>query len=248
MTNTTTHNSVKVDKVFVLHVQKGGEVRARHMENMLSKLGIEFEYMLDGNIEDITPQRLQRYFPDPAPTRWNSCAMKHLLVYEKMLEEGLKRVLVLEDDAILRTDFVQHFNRAIEELESKDSEPQFAFFEATHLWFIPRRLRKKGQMLYTPRGLQCMACYSINAECAKIILDAQQNERPARPIDMYVDSLWRRGVIPNLYQSHPDLCKQGSHVGQFSSLIGNPMSEKTHAALRYHSRYLFHKYVSTIFR
>lgn len=53
---------LKVDKVFVLHVKEGNEDRAKQIEAMLEKLGIKFEYMLDGDIKDITEERKSKYF------------------------------------------------------------------------------------------------------------------------------------------------------------------------------------------
>ncbi|WP_153881082.1 hypothetical protein [Bacteroides uniformis] len=42
------------EKVLVLHVKKGYEERARHIEQMLHEKGIEFEYVTDGDKPDIT--------------------------------------------------------------------------------------------------------------------------------------------------------------------------------------------------
>ncbi|MFR9588359.1 MAG: glycosyltransferase family 25 protein [Rikenellaceae bacterium] len=109
---------VKVDKVFVAHVKKGSEHRAIAMEKQLAKLGIEFEYMLGGDIEDITAERLEKYFvPDVENSIVGrskshiSCALKHILIFEEVVKQNLNRILVLEDDAILTSDFVEKFNK-----------------------------------------------------------------------------------------------------------------------------------------
>jgi len=48
--------------VFVLHVKQGYEDRARHMERTLAAHGIVFEYMLDGDMTELTPELQQRFF------------------------------------------------------------------------------------------------------------------------------------------------------------------------------------------
>ncbi len=166
---------VNVDAVFVAHVKKGSEKRAEAMERQLSRLGIRFEYMLDGDISDLSEERLERYFVkdvDLNPAA-RSCAMKHLLIMEEVVKRKLNRVLVLEDDAILRSDFVELFNRSLDEVDTIHSqdEPYLIFYEASYLKFIPRSVRKKGKTLYNPKHLQCLACYVINNSYAHSTLN-----------------------------------------------------------------------------
>ena len=58
----TNQSSVITEKVLVLHVKQGYEERAKHIEKMLGELHIPFEYILDGDIKDITTEVLQKYF------------------------------------------------------------------------------------------------------------------------------------------------------------------------------------------
>ncbi len=230
------NNILNVDKVIVLHVKKGSEERAKRMELMLSKMGIEFEYMLDGDVDDLSDERMAKYF-DPSIQRKaaTSCSMKHILTMERLVNEGLERVLVLEDDAILHRNFVSLFNKSMDELDKKefDNEPYMIFYEATFKWYIPRSQRRKGQMLYHPRSLQCAACYVVNRAFAQLFLDHIGKTPVHRPIDETYSILYNEGMMPNLYQSHPDLCEQGSHIGTTQTLIGNSTFRKKFGYLRY---------------
>ena len=51
-------------KVIVLHVKAGYEERERHIRNMLGAEGIDFEFLLDGDMADLTPEVFDRYFTD----------------------------------------------------------------------------------------------------------------------------------------------------------------------------------------
>lgn len=238
-----------VDKVFVLHVKRGCEERARWMELMLGRMGIDFEYMLDGDICDLSDERMARYF-DPNSRLRNrgaiaSCAMKHILVMERIVEEGLQRVLILEDDAILRKDFVELFNRSIDDVGRRhiDDTPFFIFYEATHLWYIPRSQRRRGQMLYKPRGIQCAACYCVNDRFAKLFVDRLAQEPLDRPVDEYYGKIIRDNDSIAFCQSHPDLCEQGSHGGDTISILHNKTSFKRFGSLRYRIVRFYKKYI-----
>jgi glycosyl transferase family 25 len=84
-------------KVFVLHVKKGYEERAAHIDSMMSRLGIEFEYFLAGDIPDLTPELLDKYFTGmmKATLPVTSCATKHLLCHEKIVADNLPCALIL---------------------------------------------------------------------------------------------------------------------------------------------------------
>lgn len=242
-------NILNVDKIFVLHVKSGSEERAKWMESMLGEMGIEFEYILDGDICDLSDERMARYF-DPNSDMGDrigvtSCAMKHILAMEKIVEQGYKRVLILEDDAILRKDFVKLFNRSLDEVDRRHSaeDPYFIFYEATHLWFIPRSKRRRGQMLYKPRGIQCTACYCVNDHFAKLFIEQTANKPLGIHIDEYYDWFINDNGSIAFYQSHPDLCMQGSHGGDMRTIIGNRTVYKRFGSLRYRIVRLYKKYI-----
>ena len=54
--------------ILVVHV-RGQEERRAFMEKQMEKLGWPHEYILDGNVEDLTPEVLDRYFLDNG-TQW----------------------------------------------------------------------------------------------------------------------------------------------------------------------------------
>ncbi len=82
---------IQTENVFVLHVKHGYEDREEFMERELSRFGIDFEYILDGDIPDITNEIFNKYFDKAYFQRINaevSCALKHILAYEKIVSEG----------------------------------------------------------------------------------------------------------------------------------------------------------------
>ncbi len=217
--------------VFVLHVKQGYEDRARHMERTLAAHGIVFEYMLDGDMTELTPELQQRFFGSAGtPTPHKSCAAKHLLTYEKIVRENIPYALIFEDDMFITKQFDRTFDSALREMMQRhgESEPFLVGFEATCMGFVPRSQRVKGQVAYPGRFLQCLGCYLVNKAFAQAILTAAETEKCTRPVDLWINEFRHKtddsgkGLF-HLYWSHPVVAVQGSHMGKFTSSIGNPV-------------------------
>lgn len=216
--------------VFVAHVREGYSDRERHIRTMLGDAGVPFEFMLDGDIADITPERRATYFsPDlsiPLPAQ--SCSLKHLLIYEEIVKRGLPGALVLEDDICLSSRFPEVFSRSMEELrdyEHPDGDPAspavpiIISYEDTRLRFVERSRREKGRVLYTGDRDRMTGCYYINRAGAEAILRSVRTCGGLHsPIDLYHAWMLRRDELLYLW-CHPTVATQGSHIGKFRSGI-----------------------------
>lgn len=224
--------------VFVAHVKQGYEDRAAHLEAHLSERGIPFSYMLDGDICDITPERMARYFDlgwQAKPTAEVSCALKHLLIYEEMIRRQLPGALILEDDIYLDKRFIPIYLKSLEELESEPpNTPALISYEDTRLKFVPRSQRKVGRIIYPGTTYRMTGAYHINLAGAKTILDYAYSVGVDRPIDRLHDHLRASGMLA-YWWSQPTIATQGSHAGGFSSSI----QSSSHDSLIRRLRWLF---------
>ena len=93
--------------LLVLHVRKGYEDREAHIRNQLNRRGLPFQFILDGDRDDLSPEVLDRYFTGQMhqPSAATSCAMKHLLACQYIIGHELEGAVVLEDDMILYKNF-----------------------------------------------------------------------------------------------------------------------------------------------
>ena len=108
--------------VFVLHVKKGYEDREQHIKAMLQKMNIPFSWILDGDIADLTPEILDKYFAGDMHKAGAtaSCAYKHVLAYKEIIAKNLDGALILEDDIQLDPRlFIGIFNKSLTELNRK---------------------------------------------------------------------------------------------------------------------------------
>ena len=87
------------EKVLVLHVKQGYQERAEHIEKMLARLCIPFEYILDGDVSDLSQEILDKYFKPGKEklygyTPRTSCSYKHFLAYEYIIRNNLEGALI----------------------------------------------------------------------------------------------------------------------------------------------------------
>ena len=210
--------------VFVLHVKKGYEDRAVHMEKVLGKTNTPFEYMLDGDISDLTPERMERYFGGElsTPSPVSSCAMKHLLVAQKMVDEGIPEALVFEDDIFLKRRFWPVVQKSRKEMAPRREAglPFWVGFEAGSLKVVARSQRRRGRVVYPGSEVQCAGAYLLNLPMARLIVESARAEKVSVPFDWYADSI-RRRLPEAFYWSYPVVAEQGSHNGSMHSIIGH---------------------------
>lgn len=213
-------------RIFVLHVRNGYEARAIHVEHMMNRLGLKFEYITQGDVSDLTDVVMGRWF---APTGElghrsgaTSCAYKHLLACKKILDENLPGAVVLEDDILLRPNFTKIVERSIRELPP--DAPAIINYEDSRLRFVPRSRRRPNHVIYIGDRDRYTGALYINAAGAKAVLDAAESRRMSVPIDIFHRRLLEAGKI-TYWWSHPCPATQGSFDGTFSSSLTDSHSK-----------------------
>lgn len=213
--------TLDVDRVYVIHVRKGAEDRAAFIEEQLARLGIEFEYVLDGDRDQLTPEVMARWFRGSmaTPTADTSCSFKHLTACERIVREGHASALVLEDDVLLSGDFVVQLNRSIAELRRRTGDPAgvgYISLENTGLeTFTPPAA---GLTLVRADHGRAAGAYWLSHGAAERLLQRAGNDRLEEPFDHFQNRLARTGEM-ELWWRHPAIAEQGSHNGMFNSML-----------------------------
>ncbi|GAL14666.1 hypothetical protein JCM19233_5678 [Vibrio astriarenae] len=196
-------------KTFIIHVSKGYEERKEHIERHLPQRGItEFEYMLKGDIDDLSDEIRNEFFRPSMHLPAKSCFYKHYLVMKRVVTEGIPQVLVLEDDAILDPGFCHHLDNILEELEGQ-SGYIVNLEEASSL--VPIRSRKKGQSLYLAEINKLTGGLVYDLEYAKKMVNYIESAIQQSPIDRTIGEA-RHSIQANLYWVHPPLSGKGVKV------------------------------------
>ena len=206
--------------IIIIHVRTFSQ-RAASIESQMRQLGLDFQYMLEGDVDDIDEATLARYFKDGRDHMYQaapitSCALKHLLAYEHIITHNLPGALILEDDAILKADFLPLFRKSIREYEERFlAEPVLISYENSALMFVPRSQRRKNIMLYPANKDRYAGAYFISRKAAEAILDDVRENRCELAIDGYHNYLLHQGKILYLW-CHPTLVQQGTCIGTFA--------------------------------
>lgn len=235
--------------VFVAHVKKGYEDRARHIKKMLDDLGAPWEYMLEGDLCEFSPALKAKYFAPGAKMSPGafSCSLKHIYICEQIVERNLPGALVLEDDIILHHCFPAVFHRSMQELHAWQKncgdKGVIANYEDTRLRFVERSRREHGRVLYPGRSDRMAGCYYIDNRAAQILLDTMHREGGMdRPIDLYHNYLLKKGLIDYLW-CQPTVATQGSHNGLYRSginLTKTRFQERKWLVTRAYRRFLYY--------
>ena len=219
---------LSVSKVFVLHVKHGYDDRLISIKKQFSKRNIEFELITDGDMDDISQEQLDYYFSGEMHSVMpgSSCALKHFLAYENMLQNGISNALIFEDDIILANAFNYIFNQTIHEASIRtdiDDTMLFVSYENSTLRTIDRSKRVKGQFLYQGTTTRCAGAYFLTNKIASVFLTKVKTDKCDIPIDWFHNKVLEGQKIP-IYWCHPAQAEQGSHNGLFRSAIDQKKS------------------------
>ncbi|PMK05051.1 glycosyltransferase family 25 protein [Vibrio sp. 10N.261.55.A7] len=230
-----------IEHVFVIHVSEGYEDRRNHIDKHLPESGLDsFEYVLDGDIKDLTRDVLDSLFlGSPQTPAEKSCFYKHYLTYKAIVEREIPFALVLEDDAYLTKNFSSKLEKVIDEL--KDKSNYLINIESAYL-SVPFKFRKCDQYIYLANYTKMTGGYIIDYKAAKKLYDYLNSYPIHLPIDVYQSEM--RDVIEfNIYWSQPDLVQQGSKNGTFASAInaeGTGVVDKFRYMIKnYHKKYIW---------
>ncbi len=206
-------------KTYVVHV-KGDKAREAHITKELTKHHIPFQFMLDGNIEDITDSILEKYFGDSMKrkTSQTSCALKHILIYEEMIKNNVEQALIFEDDIELTKSFNRVFSTCLVEIENRKLNNYAIFYENTNLLYIKKSEAVAGQILYEKKSSRYAGAYLLDIAAAKGIIEYIKQKQCDRPIDWLYNKLAEDNSI-NIYWSYPPIAEQASHNGKMQSLL-----------------------------
>lgn len=213
-------------KALVIHAAKLKE-RGEHMDRMLRGIGMEYEFIREADLDDLSKELLCKYFTQgekmaASPLPRYSCATKHFLAYKKIVDEGMDGALILEDDIVLHDDFLDYFDKSINEFYERYAErPAMISYEDSSLQFVPRSQRKKGQLLYYGKKDRMAGAYYMSRRCAEAILsDLSAHKCHTTDADTYHYHLLKQGVIDYLW-CQPALATQGSFTGAFRSSLSS---------------------------
>lgn len=212
-------------QILVIHV-RGQEERKAFIQKQLEQVALPCHYILDGNVSDLTPDILDRYFVNDGKADTmhgmfprTSCAYKHLLATQYILDHQLEGALIVEDDLRFYSSFRSLFLKSLDECQTRYSNrPLIINYEESSLLLVPRSQRTKGQLLYPATRDRYAGCYYLNRQAAQVIMDYVGEHKSDCTSDCLHNRLIQSGLLLSLW-SHPCLACQCSADGSMPTMI-----------------------------
>jgi N-acetylglucosaminyl-diphospho-decaprenol L-rhamnosyltransferase len=223
-----------VDKVYVLSVRSFAD-RIRHIKTQLGRQRIPFEFIFDHDVGDISLQELNRFVGNYSLTpAHQSITLKHIKAWKNCVEHGYSRVLILEDDAVLKPKFMAKLNFYLTQLHVKDNYLLF-------LGGADTRVSIRELLFGSPvfkRPIRTADAYVTDfSACSRRLrwLDSHKISQPADHLIVEID----KNVGNSQYWTAAYLVEQGSVYGLFESKLDS--FRKKHSTLFNQIRYVFRK-------
>lgn len=216
--NSRMHLTTKqLDGIYVINV-KAFHRRREFMEAQLLRHNMTAEFIHDGDADELTTEIISRYFiGDNLSANQMSCALKHIMALERIIEKKQQRALILEDDAVFSPGFNEGLHYALEE------NPRFDGAKVIYIgcggnFYTPKSLRKPDQHLYLGSRGRFTDSYIIDSETAQKRLDWIITNKISSPIDNQFDEIDRQLDIKMVWLEDP-IVEQGSKNGLFDSAL-----------------------------
>lgn len=234
-----------LDAILIINVKSFVE-RRRHVEAQLARFGLRGEFIHEFDADEITADVDRRWFVGDQLNRGQkSCALKHVVVLQRVIEHGWQHCLVLEDDVVLADDFPEGVRAALAETRD-EPRPYVIYLGAGGNFYTPASQRQPGRRIYPATKGRFTDSYIIGAQEAALRLARIEAQPMTKPIDVVFDSVDRAAGIRFLWFEDP-VVEQGSKLGVFrTSLEAAPPNWLQ--GLRYRLERLRRKYLYQLWR
>ncbi len=208
--------------------------RFHKIQKRLNNLGVDFERFDAVDGRELSVDEVASYYSaDLCKERHHKsltageigCYLSHRKIWQKMVADGLDRVIVLEDDAYCQDDFLDAI-KVIDDLSNWDAIKLQDY--RRNKFYRSIQLTEKFILGTYKRVPQSNAAYAISLNCAKKLLERKRFFRPVDvefvffgDLDLTVYGLKPYPVITNEeFESDISLVNAGEHSNR-SSFIRN---------------------------
>jgi glycosyltransferase involved in cell wall biosynthesis len=223
-----------VDKVYVLTVRSFAD-RIRHIKAQLERQCIPFEFIFDHDIGDISLQEFKQFSDNYSLSlSHQSITLKHIKAWKNCVEHGYSRILILEDDVVLKQHFIARLGSYLKELSGTDGYLLFLGGADTR---VSIRELLFGRPVFK-RAIRTADAYVTDFSACKNRLHWLELNKICKPADHLIVEI-DNSVGNKQYWTAAYLTEQGSVFGLFDSKLDSFRNK--HSRLFNRIRYLFRK-------
>lgn len=208
-----------INKIYVLHVKKGYEERAEHIEILMKKHNLKFEYILDYDIPDLNEKDIQKYYDknNDLDNPNLSVGMKHIQVLEQIVKNKVAITLVFEDDVFLDENFNKIVEKSMVELPNFEDPFVISLGNAAN-HYTKKKYLTKNKHLYKNKNHRAADSYILNLQAAKNRLEWFELNKTIETAGHMYNTI-DNDVGNIIYWMEPPIVEQGSQNGLIESSI-----------------------------
>ncbi len=226
--------TLPVDKVYVLTVKTFVD-RIQHIRAQLSAQNIPFEFIYDYDVEDIGPAERDQFSDNYQLTSAHqSITLKHIKAWKNCIEHGYSRILILEDDVLLKPHFITRLTFYLNQLHGIDG---FLLFLGGADTRVSIRELLFGRPIFR-RAIRTADAYVTDLVACKKRLNWLESNKISKPADHLLVEI-DKSVGNAQYWTASYLAEQGSVFGLFDSKLDTFRIK--HSRVFNRARYLFRK-------
>lgn len=217
--------NVYFDKIYLLNLFKRPE-RLFQSSQRLEKSKIIYKtfHGTDGSVLNHVVNKLDnQYFSNPS---YLGCAISHLSIYQDAIQNKYERILILEDDNLIKTDIHQTF----ESLDIPDWQDLFylgyiPLSDDLSLWTYEFGIQGHNMIsnnLFRPKNLWGLFSYGITTSLMIELLDTYKKSFPMELDRYFVNYIQPRGksiaISPQLFCCADGVFSDNSGIIEYNML------------------------------
>lgn len=210
-------------RTFVISLADASQ-RRQHMESQLSNLGIGFEFRQAVNGANLSDHEIKQVYnvDEAKQTSWGKlnkgeigCALSHIGLWKKIVDENISSALIFEDDAVISPD-LNSVLAGVEQMLKPNDVVNLGATSTPNFYFFQRHLPGDHRLVYVNQAFYNAHAYIITKGAAARL--SKKALPLAAPIDFWYSDIGFRGVTP-IRAIVPALAEQAS-LSDLPSQIG----------------------------
>ena len=231
-----------VEHVYIVHCEAFTD-RRKHMMELVTDLDLQDDYYTFKNNthkDTLTDQEIDKHYTLDSNTRLKelkvidedkfltqgisrgaiSCGINHLAIWKEIVQKKYtSHILILEDDAVMKDEFVSSMIEVCAELSSHHDIVSLEDGANLKIQRYGITTTNDKWIYKVPDGrMRCTCAYLIHPKTCKKLVALNEKRKFALEIDM---QMWLYGKLQiyDIYWTEPTLFSQGSQNGTFPSQI-----------------------------
>jgi GR25 family glycosyltransferase involved in LPS biosynthesis len=203
-----------IDKIFIIHYEPLYE-RKKYIDSIINNLKIPYEYIISNNETDLN-YNINDFYQENYSI-WNRkltigeicVSINHFNVYQKILNNGYKNCLIIEDDAVFKDNF-----NIFENILSQLQNVKFDICFLSDCCNLHINEIEENNYIYEANSSRSVCGYIINIKCINKILKTLPFNAP---IDWHLNII-KKDLNLIYYWTEPTIIGQGSEYKYESNL------------------------------